>query len=170
MPYRIAAILYAPLQRLDSVPGWGWVLAVIAGAWEYISTDAFSKILALVVLTGAADYYLGAKSARLRGRFSPVTAQMGVHGKVAGIVLLLLVRLFEGWAQQHGFVALNGGVATALAVALFAVDVQSISHHRELFGATPLPLLGGVLAWIRGVATVKLPPPRPPREDDDAPQ
>lgn len=154
-------LLAQPLERLAAdTPTWGWVLAWLGGFWQWLRGDAFSSLLALIVLIAAADYYYGVKAARLSDRFSPVLAQRGWHGKMSGVVLLLGVRLFEGWTAGAGFVDSKGGIATALGVALLSVDLQSIAHHRESFGATPIPLLSNVLAWIRGIAAVKLPPPR----------
>lgn len=159
MPFK--RILAEPWERLASdTPTWGWVLAWLGGFWQFLAGDAFSSLLALIVLIAAADYYYGVKAARLSERFSPVLAQRGWHGKMSGVVLLLGIRLFEGWAAGAGFVDSKGGLATALGIALLTVDLQSIAHHRESFGASPIPILSNILAWMRNLASVKLPPPR----------
>jgi hypothetical protein len=62
---------------------------------------------------------------------------------------VLLVRLVEGWLYAHAFVDTRGGIATALTVSLIVVDLQSIAHHRESFGATPIPVLSQLLAWLQ---------------------
>lgn len=159
-------ILIAPVERIASdTPTWGWVLAWLGGWWQFLTGDAFSSLLSLIVLIAAADYYYGVKAARLSDRFSPVLAQRGWHGKMSGVVLLLGIRLFEGWASSSGLVDSRGGLATALGIALLTVDLQSIAHHRESFGGTPIPILSAVLAWMRQLVVVKLPPapanPRP---------
>ncbi len=156
-------VLIIPLERLASdTPTWGWALAWIGGAWQWLSGDTFSSLLALIVLLAGADYYYGVKAARLQHRFSPSVAQRGWHGKMSGIVLLLGVRLFEGWAASFGLVNSQGGIATALGIALLTVDLQSIAHHREAFGAAPIPLLSAVLAWMKTVGPPGRTPPPPP--------
>lgn len=159
--WSIKKLLVQPLDRLATdTPTWGWALAWLGGFWQWLRGDAFSSLLALIVLIAAADYYWGVKAARLSDRFNPLLAQRGWHGKMSGVVLLLGVRLFEGWGATAGFVDSKGGIATALGVALLSVDLQSIAHHRESFGAAPIPILSAILAWMRSVVAVKLPPPR----------
>lgn len=167
-------ILIAPLERLtQDTPAWGWLLAWLGGFWQWLKGDAFSSLLALIVLMAAADYYYGTKAARFTQQFSPQAAQRGWHGKMSGVVLLLGIRLFEGWAATSGLVDSKGGLATALGIALLTVDLQSIAHHRESFGAAPIPILSNILAWIRSVASVKLPPepsaPTPPSSTPPTP-
>ncbi len=156
----LSKLLLAPIDRLDATPGWGWALAWLGGVWQWITGDAFTSLLALIVLIAAADYYYGTKAARFAGQFSPHLAQRGWHGKMSGLVLLLGIRLFEGWAASAHLVDSNGGIATALGIALLTVDLQSIAHHRETFGATPIPVLSNIFAWMRSLVAVKLPPDR----------
>lgn len=166
--FPLKKLLLQPLERIASdTPTWGWWAAWLGAGWQWLKGDAFSSLLALIVFVGAADYYYGVKSARLRERFSPTLAQRGVHGKMSGILLLLAVRLFEGWAASYAIVDSEGAVATALGIALLSVDLQSIAHHRESFGATPIPVLSGVLAWMRGLGAARPLPPSPPPTDGD---
>lgn len=157
-------LLLQPLERIASdTPTWGWALAWLGAGWQWLKGDAFSSLLALIVAVAAADYYYGVKAARLHQRFNPLLAQRGWHGKVSGVVLLLGVRLFEGWATSSQLIDSKGGIATALGIALLSVDFQSIAHHRESFGAAPIPVLSAVLAWMRGLGGSRELPP-PPRD------
>lgn len=169
MPFK--KLLLQPWERIAvDTPTWGWWLAWVGGFWQWLRGDAFSSLLALIVAIAAADYYYGVKSARLHKRFSPVLAQRGWHGKVSGVVLLLGVRLFEGWAASSALIDSKGGIATALGIALLTVDLQSIAHHRESFGAAPIPVLSNVLVWMRALGSVRdvapPPPPSPHRPED----
>lgn len=167
-------LLLQPLERIahDTPPG-GWLAATLVAGWQWLQGDAFSALLGIIIIVGVADYYYGTKSAKLHARFRPDLAQRGLHGKMAGIVLLLAVRLFEAWAAGYDVVDSQGAVASALGVALLSVDLQSIAHHRESFGASPIPILSAVLAWMQRVSTgptlTPPPTPPPPRDDDETP-
>lgn len=158
-------LLVAPLERLSDAPTWGWLAAWVGGAWQWLRGDAFSSLLGLIVLIAGADYYYGTKAARFANKFNPTLAQRGWHGKMSGLVLLLGIRLFEGWVAAAHLVDSKGGIATAVGIALITVDLQSIAHHRETFGAVPIPVLSTVFSWMRGVVSVKLPPPGPDPSD-----
>ncbi len=165
-------LLLQPLERIASdTPTWGWGAAWLGAGWQWLQGDAFSALLGIIIVVGVADFYYGVKSAKLHGRFNPTLAQRGVHGKMSGIVLLLAVRLFEGWTAGYAIVDSEGAVATALGIALLSVDLQSIAHHRESFGATPIPVLSTALAWMRGLTAVREvpPPPRPPSDPTGGP-
>lgn len=172
----VKQLLTQPLDRLAAdTPFWGWIIALLGSAWQWLSQDAFTTLLVLIVGVAACDYYYGTKAAFLNDRFSPQMARRGWHGKMSGIVLLLAVRLFEGWASRADYIDSRGSVATLLGIALLSVDLQSIAHHRESFGAAPIPVLGPVLAWMRTIGPVKappltprleVPPSRAPREED----
>lgn len=170
--FPLKKLLLQPLERIASdTPTWGWWAAWLGAGWQWLRADAFSSLLGIICLIGASDYYYGTKAARLANRFDPRLAQRGVHGKMSGIVLLLGVRLFEGWAASWALVDSKGAVATALGIALLSVDLQSIAHHRESFGATPIPVLSSVLAWMRALGSVReLPPPPPPSDSTGGPR
>jgi hypothetical protein len=113
----------------------------------------------MVVAVGMIDYWLGVKAAKSTkpSSFDPVVAHRGAMGKVSGVLLLFLVRILEGFVQTQGWGNTKGAAATAIAISLFAVDLQSIAHHREEFGAQPIPVLGAVLGWIQRLASGRVP-------------
>lgn len=155
------ALLVQPVARLsEETPFWGWGIAVAGSAWQWLRGDAFTLLLLLIVGVAACDYYYGTKSAFLNGTFSPQAARRGWHGKMSGIVLLLAVRLFEGWASMAQYVESRGSVSTLLGIALLSVDLQSIAHHRESFGAAPIPVLGPILSWVRTIGGARATPER----------
>jgi hypothetical protein len=126
--------------------------------------------LLLVVAVGMVDYWLGVKASKATKSFDPVIAHKGAMGKISGVLLLFLVRILEGFIQAQGWGNTKGAAATAIAISLFAVDLQSIAHHREEFGAQPIPVLGAVLDWIQRFASSKvpeLPADTPTRRADD---
>jgi hypothetical protein len=159
---RFSTVLLSPFDRLDMNPVWGKVIAAIAAIYQYLRTDAFSGALFLVVAVGIIDYWLGVKAAKSTKTFDPVVAHRGAMGKISGVLLLFLVRILEGFIQAQGWGNTKGAAATAIAISLFAVDLQSIAHHREEFGAQPIPVLGVVLAWIQRFASGKVPADLPP--------
>jgi hypothetical protein len=168
---RLSAVLLSPFDRLDMNPIWGKAMALLAALYQYIRTDAFSGALLLVVFIGIVDYWLGVKAAKSTKTYDAVIAHRGAMGKISGVLLLFLVRVLEGFVQAQGWGDTKGAAATAIAISLFAVDLQSIAHHREEFGAQPIPVLGAILSWIQRLASSRVPPApvdTPTRRSDDA--
>lgn len=169
---RLSAVLLSPFDRLESGPLWGRTFAVFGAIYQFIRTDAFSGALLLVIAIAVVDYWLGVKAAKSTNTYDPVIAHRGVMGKISGILLLFLVRLVEGYIQVQGLGNTRGAAATAIAISLFAVDLQSIAHHREAFGAAPIPVLSSLLAWLQRIASSRIPDSpadTPARRDGDTP-
>ena len=166
---RIITVLSSPVRRLDETPVWGGIVATIAAVWQAAVHDLFASSLVIVLIAGVADYCVGVKAARHAGHpYNARVAHAGVMGKISGVILLFLLRLVEWWASTHGLVETNGAVATAVAVSLVCVDLQSIATHRESFGARPIPVLSQVLTWLQQLALSRIPgfnaQPAPPQE------
>lgn len=152
-----SAVFLSPFERLELNPSWGKVLAALAAVYQYLRTDAFSGALLLVVAVGIVDYWLGVKAAKSAKTFDPVIAHRGAMGKISGVLLLFLIRILEGFIQVQGWGNTKGAAATAIAISLFVVDLQSIAHHREEFGAQPIPLVSPFLAWVQRFLAQMLP-------------
>jgi Bacteriophage holin family len=164
-PLKLHATLLSALARLEDAPAWAWILGVAAGAWQYVSTSTFTQLLFLVVAASVADFWFGRKSARFAGQYDPRVAHMGAVGKAAGLVILLLIRLVEGWLFNADWIDSRGALATMVGMALVAVDLQSMAHHREALGATPIPVLSHALAWFKSLAATRVPAPPPTDRD-----
>jgi hypothetical protein len=158
---RFSTVLFSPFDRLEMNPLWGRGLAGLGAVIQYLRTDAFSLALLMVVLVGIIDYWLGVKAAKSTSpsSYDPIVAHRGAMGKVSGVLLLFLVRVLEGFVQLQGWGNTKGAAATAIAISLFIVDFQSIAHHREEFGAQPIPLLGAFLNWIQRILARVFAPP-----------
>jgi hypothetical protein len=159
---RLSAVFLSPFDHLEMTPSWGKVVAAITAIYQFIRTDAFSGALLLVVLIGMIDYWLGVRAAKASKTYNTVIAHNGAMGKICGVILLFLVRLLEGYIHAQGLGDTHGAAATAIAVSLFAVDLQSIAHHREEFGASRIPVLSAALAWLEKFADSKIPEPPDP--------
>lgn len=146
-----SAVFLSPFERLELNPNWGKVVAATGAVYQYLRTDAFSGALLLVVAVGIIDYWLGVKAAKSTKppTYDPVIAHRGAMGKVSGVLLLFLIRILEGFIQAQGWGNTKGAAATAIAISLFIVDLQSIAHHREEFGAQPIPLVSPFLTWVQ---------------------
>lgn len=157
--YPTVQALLSPVQRLGEVPVAGWAAAIFAGLSQWLLADRFNGALGILVLAAVLDFAFGIRAAKHVGiPYKPGLAHAGAMGKLSGFALLLLVRLLEGWAFQSGFVDTKGGFAVMLAVALIVVDLTSIAHHRETFGATPIPILGQLLAVLKKIVSGKVMP------------
>lgn len=156
---RLSAVLFSPWERIESSPAWAKAFGLSAGVLQYVRNDAFLSALCMVFVIGIVDYILGVKAARMTKSYDPVIAHRGAMGKLSGLILICLIRMVEHFLFIQGLVpATHGMVATAAAISLFAIDLQSIAHHREEFGAQPIPVFGTVFAWLQRLATSKLPP------------
>lgn len=153
----LSAVL-TPIQRAEDAPVWGKLLGLLFAVWQYVTHDLFGGALLLVFVTGAFDYLLGVKAAKHAGTYDPKVAHAGFIGKLSGMVLIFILHFFEHWARLHGFIDTKGALAIALAISLFAVDLQSIAHHRESFGARPIPVLSNIFSWLQALAGKKVPP------------
>lgn len=162
-PYslHLTTILSSPIDRILDSPVWARGLALLVGIWQFATNDAFAHICYLVVAAGVIDYWFGVKRARAFNLYDPSMAHRGALGKIAGVVLVLFVRVLEAWLQLAGIVNTHGVLATGLAVSLVAVDLQSVAAHREAFGAPPIPFLSALLGYLQRLASSKIPPGKP---------
>lgn len=155
---RLATAFVSPIERALEVPWWGKVGAIAAATTQYVVTDMFGGALILVFAAMTVDYGVGVTAAKRLGKYEPRLAQQGAMGKITGLLLLILLRLFEAYAHAQGVIDTRGGLATAVAIGLFTVDLQSIAHHRESFGAAPIPVLSKIFEWLQAFAGSKVPP------------
>lgn len=166
---KMSRIWLAPFERLTETPPQIVPLAGLTALWTYVKADTFWGALCILVLCAGFDYIVGRQAAKLRPvghphAYNPKLAHAGAMGKLTGIVLVLLVRVLEGWLEIHGYAALgSGGIATALTVSLIAVDLQSIDHHRKSFGAAPIPVLSHILNGLQSLASSRVAFRRDPR-------
>lgn len=158
-------LIASVFTRIETVPSWGWIGAVIVGMVSVMVRDVLFGILVLLMVSHALDWFYGRAAAKVRKEFAIDRSLAGLQSKIAGIALILLVRAFEAWlhvfsmtAHAAGeYVNTKGFVATAVAVALFANDIESISDHREAMGAKPIPVLSSIIRGMRKLANAVLP-------------
>ena len=156
--------LLAPVDRLVDAPPWAKAMALLAALIQYVQTDAFGGTLAVVLITGILDYYFGVRASKYLGIYDPRIAHAGAMGKITGVMLLFVTRLMEHLVYTQGILNTKGAVATAIGMSLILVDIQSIAHHRETFGAQPIPVLAQCLDLLHRVVRAKLPaPPEEPK-------
>lgn len=159
---RLAAALLSPLDRVEHLSTWGKVFAFGGAIWQYATTSAFSVALFLVLIAAIADYLLGVKASKWNGTYTPQAAHRGALGKMTGLLIAMLLRTVEYFILVQGLGDTKGMLATAVALSLFASDLQSIAHHRESFGAKPIPVLSSALEWIQRLAASRIPGPPDP--------
>jgi phage-related holin len=147
----------APVDRLLDMPAWAQLLALLGGVAQFVEHDTFGGALAMVLFSGIVDYWCGVKAARFLGVYDPKMAHAGAMGKITGILLLLIMRLMEHLVFTEGLINTHGALATSIGVSLILVDLQSISHHRETFGATPIPVVSKGLGVVRDILEAKFP-------------
>lgn len=154
----MSRMVMAPLFRLD-VPG-AKAVGVAIGAMQAVVQDLSFGIFFLLIISGVADTVYGRRQAKALGEFDPLKAEIGLHSKIMGLVLTLLVRGFELWWSDAATgtaidgLHTHGAMAAAIAVTLFISDIKSIEDKRARFGQRPLPILGPILELMDRMATV----------------
>ena len=147
-------VFWSPIERLESAKA----IALVAGFFQYLTTDAFAGAFCLVFVAGVADYVIGVRTAKLLKTYSPVLAQTGWLGKMCGFCFIWLIRGLEFYIRGQGGPDFHGAFATGAALSLFAVDLSSIAHHREELGASKIPFWDDLIGWVNRFAKSKLPP------------
>ena len=153
----LSRVVMAPLFRFD-VPG-AKALGVAVGTVQAVVQDLSFGIFFLLIISGVADTVYGRRQAKALGEFDPLKAELGLHSKMMGIVLTLLVRGFELWWSNAATgtavdgMHTHGVMAAAIAVTLFISDIESIEEKRARFGQRPLPILGPILRMMNRMAT-----------------
>lgn len=171
--------LAVPFIRLAEAPSWSKALGFIGAMLSYLVYDLFGGFLLVALIPATlADFYFGTVVAKRRDPsdpryYDPRRSSAGWNGKLAGLLLLMLVRAVEWWAARHGFLDFlggdtNGAIATALAVGLFGAELESIEHHRIALGSGPIPGLSHLTALLRRVWVGRI--PDPPKENPHASQ
>jgi hypothetical protein len=166
--HKIRCLVLAPFLAMRDAPTWGKAWAWIMGMVQFLTADVFTGIISLVAVAGGVDYLYGRKIARLTQTFEPLKADFGLHNKIVGIILLLIVRSFEHWLTKIDLMDLgwelntHGMMAVGLAVLLLAKELDSIDHHRQTLGGAPWPVFDQFLALLRRFPGGKLQPPPPP--------
>ena len=96
----------------------------------------------------------------MKGTFREDVAQAGWIAKLAGVVMLLTIRILEAVIQRHGITATHGAVAAGLTFAQILRDVKSLDMKRRAAGASPWPLLSAALTWFESLERrfIPLPP------------
>lgn len=152
-----AYAIIAPLDRLADAPSWGRIFAVAGACLTYLVTDVFTTALFLIVASGAFDYMLGVRAARIRKAYDAQIAHAGFVSKISGVALMMLVRMLEAWLTQAGIVETRGMIAAGLTLSLFAVDLTSIQDKRVELGGRPIPGLSSLTTFLNGIITRYLP-------------
>jgi hypothetical protein len=157
-PPPVYAFLWTPLVRLDEQAMIFKVVAFVAGMAQLAATDVFLVALGLLVLSGLTDWHYGGQAARVRGDFLSTVSAWGFHTKVAGLCLVVLLRLGEYLLLVASAADTRGWLAVSIAFALFLHDLQSVDRHRQTMGGGPIPLLSTVLAHLAHLQQHLLPP------------
>lgn len=148
----LCAAFLSPIGRLDEAPVWGKIAAGLLAGLQLVLGAPLLQLLLLLSAMSLLDYLLGAEVARRRGEYDPHLARAGMIGKASGVVLAFVVWVSEVILANAGLVDTHGALATALAVALLAVEIESYDRHREALTGKPTPLLRPVLEFLRVIA------------------
>lgn len=158
--------LSAPVVRVTELGADGKIMASIIGVIGAITGDLTVLLLGVLVCSSGIDWWLGRATAHRRGDFDPAVSGWGLHSKIAGILLVVVLRLLEAVLWQAGVPDPHGVLAVVTAAALIYQDLDSIDHHRQELGGQPIPVLTAVLGIGRRLAESLLPVEPPETEED----
>lgn len=145
--------LLRPLQRMEEAPGWAKALSPLAGlATAVFSDTVLIQLLALYLIAGATDFVIGAMIAARGRAYDSDRARAGLLGKIAAVVLVLLLRALEAVLAQLGPLNTSGLIAGSAAFVLLLQELRSINAHREALTGRPVPLLGTLFDRLDRIA------------------
>ncbi len=157
-PRYLFSVVVAPIERLNDVPLWGRVGALVLAAFQFLAADLLLSLLPIFVLAAGFDFYYGVKASKWKDiPYNADRASSGVHVKASGLVIVGLLSLIERWLSSHSLGNTRGALSVALAMVLISLDIVSIEKHRQQLGAGPIPLLSAMLEWIQALLTKRIP-------------
>lgn len=153
----VMASIMAPFQRLVDLSVDGKVVAATLGLVAAVTADLSFLLLAVLMVSSAVDWFFGRAAARKMRRFDVSVSMWGLHSKIAGILLVVVLRLVELVLNNAGVPDPHGVLAVATAAALIYQDLESIDHHRQTLGGRPIPVLAQILKAGRKMSEALLP-------------
>lgn len=182
----ISHAVLAPLQRILESPWSDRLVGVAAAALTTLWNDIFIILWFLALASAVTDTVYGRRLHLILEDYDPRTAEIGLHGKLAGLTMAIIVRGVE-WAVAArllvtleglngfsflAFVVGQGLFSAAMAATLLGQDLRSIQEKRERFGQEPIPVFTAAMRLLDKAVRVVTgaPPPdseiRHRREDD----
>lgn len=140
--------MFAPLARLDELPWPFKVWALLMAGVQVLVADRFGLAMFLLMFSSAADWKFGALAAKRRGDYSAQLSEWGAQSKVANLIMVLIIWIFEAQALRWGILDTNNMIAVVTAWAFVVRDLRTIDEHRQTLGARPIFLLSALLDWL----------------------
>lgn len=159
-------------QELSKPVGAGVV--ILAGVFQEFVADIFTPLAFMVLVSGLTDTLYGRRLHKILGDYDPAKAEIGLHGKLMGLALAVMIRWYEWWVAAYGlpdpdgwkrFLVTNGLLGVAVATTLFVQDLRSIQEKRERFGMPPIPVFSQIMKMLERLAEAMVGVPKP--EDVD---
>lgn len=152
-------MLTAPWARTMQALSESWAARIMAGGMAVAQAawfDAFLLFAALGLVTAITDTLYGRRLHKLIGDYDPIRAEIGLHGKMAGLTMAWVIRALE-WGFDNRiapaltdmtWVQTSGLFATAMVVTLVVQDLASIQEKRERFGQRPIPVFTFIMKHV----------------------
>jgi hypothetical protein len=153
----LRAALVAPFGRLEEAPVWSWITGTATAAVQLLTDVPLLGLLLILMFVSLLDFLLGSEIARRNGTYDPNLARGGMIGKATGVLLVLIVWSVEALIDAAGLIDTHAALATALAVVLLAVEIESFDQHRETLTGRPTPLIRPIIDFLRGFAEGAIP-------------
>lgn len=153
--YHAVAVPFVRLWESSALAKIAGLLGVVL---QVLWSDAFTVFFCLAFLSAIVDTVYGRRLHKLIGDYDPLKAEIGLHGKFAGLAIGLFFRAME-WAMTNrvlieagdalSWASSRGLIATAIVGTLLVQDLDSIQEKRERFGQPPIPVFSAGVRLIR---------------------
>lgn len=141
MKFILGAAVYAPQEFTVKERAFSLLTAALVFVWN----DVFTLVMILAASATLGDYWIGRRIAKAHKEYDSLKAELGFVGKMAGFLILLLIRGLEVALSraQVGEIPLDtsGYVATAFAIGYLGKQIESINAHRASVDGLKWPLL-----------------------------
>lgn len=128
------------------------ILAIVVSFGQFLWNDMFAWMFTIAVIATLSDFLLGTRISKLKDEYDSLKAELGLVGKFAGILIIMIVRGMEVKWSALTFMDFpldtGGWVATAFAVGYIMKQLQSINEKRTSIDGQSWPLFDKFVEFI----------------------
>lgn len=161
----ILGVLIAPIERIQDLGADGKAMAAMLGIFVAVTADLTVLLLGVLIASSASDWFMGRAAAHKLSKFDSQISEWGLQSKIAGILLVIIIRTIELILYNQGFPDPHGAWAAATAAGLIYQDLDSLDRHRQTLGGRPIPILTWVLTQLRKMSDSLIPGAQKERKD-----
>lgn len=153
----VRMMLLSPVERLAQAPWYAKLVGVLAAVVEFVAGDPFTQLMLLYGGICLFDLLLGSEVAHKEDRWNGHAFRAGAVGKVAGLMLVMVIRALEAVIANAQLVDTHCAISFGLAIILIVVELESFDRHKEALTGRPTPFIRPALSMLRSLGQGTLP-------------